>query len=199
MYDPNSKIHFIVEAIKRFPASFATDGHTPWIHRYLYRDNMETSMRTCLTTSSLYSNMNDNTKASVLRILFQSPAELKQSHQPNTPRGRLARTQALFLYQIMCLFDGDITLRAQAEKDMPILVDWLGDLCKVRDNLEAPPAAGDRERQGDGLSSWEVSLSDEESLYCSVYLLTGSYSDGYLLSRFDEPSSWLIHSLQSGQ
>jgi hypothetical protein len=52
-----------------------------------------------------------------------------------TPTEKLARTQALFLYQVMRLFDDNITLRAQAEKDMPVLEAWLAELCKIRDNL----------------------------------------------------------------
>lgn len=52
-----------------------------------------------------------------------------------TPTEKLARAQALFLYQIMRLFDENITLRSQAERDMPTLEAWLGELCKIRDNL----------------------------------------------------------------
>ena len=53
-----------------------------------------------------------------------------------TPQEMLARTQALFFYQIIRLFDGDVILRAQGEKDMALLQAWLGELCDVRDNLE---------------------------------------------------------------
>ncbi|KAL1853165.1 hypothetical protein Daus18300_011904 [Diaporthe australafricana] len=52
-----------------------------------------------------------------------------------TPTEKLARAQALFMYQIMRLFDENITLRSQAEKDMPTLESWLGELCKIRENL----------------------------------------------------------------
>jgi hypothetical protein len=77
-----------------------------------------------------------------------------------TPMEKLARTQALFLYQIMRLLDGDIMLRAQGQRDMPLLNEWVDDLCKVRENLgnlaqlehvvvrSAPP------------EEWEVSSSD---------------------------------------
>lgn len=52
-----------------------------------------------------------------------------------TPTERLARAQALFIYQVMRLFDENITLRSQAEKDMHVLDAWLAELCKIRDNL----------------------------------------------------------------
>jgi hypothetical protein len=35
----------------------------------------------------------------------------------------------------MRLFDENIALRSQAEKDMPVLEAWLAELCKIRDNL----------------------------------------------------------------
>jgi hypothetical protein len=117
-------------------------------------------MRSCLTISSLYSNMTDSNKAPVLRILCQGPNELKQLHEANTPRERLARTQALFLYQIMRVFDGDITLRTLAGKDMSLLGSWLGDLSKIRDNLDTPHDIESRARQRNVPDSWEVSISN---------------------------------------
>lgn len=56
-------------------------------------------------------------------------------HVAAMPVEKLARTQALFLYQIIRLLHGDVTLRAQGESDIALLQAWLGDLCKVRENL----------------------------------------------------------------
>ncbi|ROT35603.1 hypothetical protein SODALDRAFT_328974 [Sodiomyces alkalinus F11] len=52
-----------------------------------------------------------------------------------TVREKLARTHALFLYQLIRCFDGDIGLRAQAERDMPTFQAWLTELEDHRDNL----------------------------------------------------------------
>ncbi|KAH8883952.1 hypothetical protein GQ53DRAFT_406735 [Thozetella sp. PMI_491] len=138
LYDPSSKAYYILQTLKSYPTVFAKDSYTPWMHKQLYSDNMPLSMRACFTTSSLYSGISDSNKASVFRVLFDIPGELKEQqnqHPASTPHEKLARTQALFLYQIIRLFDGDVTLRAQAEKDMSLLYSWLDDLCKIRENL----------------------------------------------------------------
>lgn len=74
----------------------------------------------------------------VVKALHGNVRELldyEQGRPTVTPTEKLARAQSLFLYQIMRLFDDNITLRSQAEKDMPILETWLGELCKIRENL----------------------------------------------------------------
>ncbi|KAM0492741.1 hypothetical protein ACHAP6_000894 [Verticillium nonalfalfae] len=52
-----------------------------------------------------------------------------------TPLDKLARTQALLIYQQIRIFDGDIGLREQAERDIGTLEAWLEDLETYRDNL----------------------------------------------------------------
>jgi hypothetical protein len=81
--------------------------------------------------------MTNNNKTSVFRVLCQSLDELKEQRSANTPQEKLARVQALFLYQIICLFDGDLTLRSNADRDMAVLQDWVDELCKIRKNLKA--------------------------------------------------------------
>lgn len=74
----------------------------------------------------------------VIRALHGNVRELldyESGRTTVTPTEKLARTQALFLYQVMRLFDENIALRSQAEKDMPVLNTWLAELCKIRENL----------------------------------------------------------------
>ncbi|KAJ9622247.1 hypothetical protein H2204_011595 [Knufia peltigerae] len=67
------------------------------------------------------------------------------------PVEKLARTQALFLFQIIRLLDGDVTLRAQGERDIRLLEVWLNDLCKVRENLrDLGAGSGTSERNSVG-------------------------------------------------
>ncbi|KAJ8119895.1 hypothetical protein ONZ43_g3256 [Nemania bipapillata] len=73
-----------------------------------------------------------------IRALSGSARELVEMEAcriVSTPIEKLARTQALFLYQVIRLFDGDIALRAQGEKDMGLLRTWVDELCHIRDNL----------------------------------------------------------------
>ncbi|KAH8597060.1 hypothetical protein B0O99DRAFT_593341 [Bisporella sp. PMI_857] len=157
VYDPNTKVHFIVQTLKGYPCTFAKDSHTPWMHRYLYKDQMPSSIRSCFTVSALYTNMTSSNKTSVFRVLCQSMNELKQQPLSNTPQEKLAKAQALFLYQIICLFDGDPTLRSNADRDMPLLQGWLHELCKIRENLESPESLNSVDMRGDPNPprSWE--------------------------------------------
>lgn len=154
VYDPNTKVHFIVQSLKGYPGTFATDNRTPWMHRYLYKDQMPASIRSCFTVSALYSSMTSSNKTSVFRVLCQSLDGLEQQQQQvaSTPQEKLARAQALLLYQIIGLFDGDVTLRSNADRNMPLLQDWLGDLCKIRENLGTPESMNDPNPP----RSWEV-------------------------------------------
>jgi hypothetical protein len=152
VYDPNTKVYFIVQILKGYPVTFAKDNHTPWMHRYLYNEKMPPSIESCFTVSTLYSNMTSSNKTSVFRILCQSLSELKAAHLTNTVQEKLARTQALFLYQIISLFDGDITLRSNADQNMPLLQSWLDELCKVRENLRKPEDINNQNPP----KSWEV-------------------------------------------
>lgn len=142
-----------MENLKQFPTSFAKDNATPWLHRYLYKDQMPPSMQACLTVCTLFANMNSSNKASAVRILYQSLEELKSLGLTNTPRLKLAQAQALFMYQIIGLFDGDVTLRSDTDRSMPLLQQWLNELCRMRENLETPQNTTDPHRP----RSWEVS------------------------------------------
>ncbi|RDL39692.1 Uncharacterized protein BP5553_04032 [Venustampulla echinocandica] len=179
VYDPNTKVHFIVQTIKGYPITFAKDNSTPWMHRHLYKDQMPSSIRSCFTVSTLCSNMTSSNKTSVFRVLCQSLNELKQQQLANTPQEKLARTQALFLYQIIGLFDGDVTLRSNADRNMPLLQDWLDELCKIRENLRTPESMNDLNPP----RSWEVG-----TLTFPPIPLTNDPSGGYFLSLSGEPS-----------
>ena len=172
-------MHFIVQSLKGYPSTFAQDNRTPLMHRYLYKDQMPSSIRSCFTVSTLYSNMTSSNKTSVFRVLCQSLNELKRQQSANTPQEKLARAQALFLYQIIGLFDGDVTLRSNADRNMPLLQDWLDELCKIRENLRTPESMNDPNPP----RSWEVG-----TLTFSPIPLTNGRSGGYFLSLSGEPS-----------
>lgn len=124
--------------VKAFTEEVATRNSAPFIHRYLYQRNTPQCILSCFTTCVLYENRTPANTAMVIRALHGNIRDLldfEAGRTTATPTEKLARAQALFLYQIMRLFDENITLRSQAERDMPILEAWLGELCKIRENL----------------------------------------------------------------
>lgn len=138
LYDPKTPLYNVLKHIKGFTADAAARNATPFMHRYLYRDHTPSCILECFTTNVLYTNRNAANMGMVMRALHRNVNDLVGSEMKRvgaTVAEKLARTQALFLYQVIRLFDGDVTLRAQGEKDLPLLQTWLGDLCRIRENL----------------------------------------------------------------
>ena len=96
----------------------------------------------------------------VMRALHEEVTKLTSTESGRTggrPIDRLARTQALFIYQVMRLLDGNVTLRASGERDIPLLVAWMEDLASLRDNLDdLSRLDGNATRQQPPVE-WEVS------------------------------------------
>jgi hypothetical protein len=105
----------------------------------------------------------------VMQALYSNVGSLiavNSGRVASTPIEKLARTQALFLYQIIRLFDGDVALRSQAEKDMPLFMTWLDELCNMRDNLEGPEISEDSSMKIPQTIDWEVSAGLEIVVDC---------------------------------
>ena len=92
----------------------------------------------------------------VFRALQRDCHELKRQNFANTPQEKLARVQVLFIHLSIQLFDGDVTLRANADRDMPLLQSWLDELSRIRGNLGALARMDDVEIQSAPPQSWEV-------------------------------------------
>ncbi|CRK26914.1 hypothetical protein BN1708_000700 [Verticillium longisporum] len=157
IHEPGSRVGFVISSFKDFPILLARERETPFVHRHLYRAQTPRAMLTAYSVATAYANRTDANKAWAFRLLCEAADELvgrpgrsqpKDEGAPQvpqlemtvpaqflTPMDKLARTQALLIYQQIRMFDGDISLRAQAEHDMGVLEDWLGDLERYRDNL----------------------------------------------------------------
>ncbi|KAK3339943.1 hypothetical protein B0T25DRAFT_560951 [Lasiosphaeria hispida] len=138
VYDPTSLLHYITNRVKSFPTDLATTNATPFLHRFLYRAYTPRCIVTCFAASVLYANRTPQNTSMVMRALHGSVGELVEAESGRsaaTPVEKLARAQALFVYQVIRLFDGDVGLRAQGEKDIALLKTWLDELCKIRENL----------------------------------------------------------------
>ncbi|KEY69351.1 hypothetical protein S7711_09743 [Stachybotrys chartarum IBT 7711] len=146
LHDPTTALHYVVTRIQAFTKEAATRNEAPFMHRYLYRHHTPSCMPTCFANNMLYLTRTPENTSMVLQTLDISIKELLKTERCRTaatPVEKLARTQALFFYQIIRLFDGNIMLRSQGEKDIPLLHAWIGELCNVRDNLGGLARMGD--------------------------------------------------------
>lgn len=99
---------------------------------------MPPSIVAAFSTCTAYAAGNATNRVAFLRTLRPNISELLREIGASTTvtqLDRLAHTQALLFYQVIRVFDGDVTLRAEAERDMELLEIALGGLCKVRENL----------------------------------------------------------------
>lgn len=167
-YDPKTSIYHIINRVKNFTSSIATQNAAPFLHRYLYRSHTPKCILTCFSVSVLYANRTPANMPMVMRAIHSGVKELVDGETGRSglmacvggakkPIDRLARTQAMLLYQIIRLLDGNITLRAQAERDIPLLNSWLGDLCKVRENLGDVARLGNSTARTQPPADWDVS------------------------------------------
>jgi hypothetical protein len=132
---------FSIESHQRFISNISsclrqwvTEGKTLFIHRQLYRDGTPRIMQDVYTTCAAYLTKNKANESMILQIIEERAAQLieeqdlvEESHHLNSLSSvldHLARVQALLIYQIIRLFDGNISQSGEAERQIPKLFRW---------------------------------------------------------------------------
>ncbi|RSL75429.1 hypothetical protein CEP51_010870 [Fusarium floridanum] len=131
------RLKFSIAEIQKAPSTMVLENQTPWCHALLYKNEMPRSMQGKVHLSSvgdsltlsadahaacaLYLAKNRVNSPFIFRSIETRVNDLLSSPPPITPLECLAHTQALILYQIIRLFDGDIGARASAERMIPAI------------------------------------------------------------------------------
>ncbi|PKX89432.1 uncharacterized protein P174DRAFT_425355 [Aspergillus novofumigatus IBT 16806] len=102
----------------------------------------------------------ESTTTTAAHAQAQGPADVGTG-ATNTVYEKLANTQALWMYQVLRVFDGDIGLRSQAERDMTTLEAWLLELEQYRDNLAEMCLLEEAEVRQRAPASWESWIFNE--------------------------------------
>ncbi|ETS01117.1 hypothetical protein M419DRAFT_81339 [Trichoderma reesei RUT C-30] len=113
---------------------WTTEGHCPFIHRQLWKIHLPDHIQDAFASLAAYHSKTPATERTVLRIIETRVNNLVDTQHASgvgdfgvimlDPACHLARTQALLIYKIIRLFDGDIRARAQAEKNIDTLALW---------------------------------------------------------------------------
>jgi len=177
------RIIYAVKRIKSYPSLFVSKGSTPFIHWNLYAEQIPLAIQDALGCCALYDRKSELNQNLVYRTINQKASLLvAESLKPwSSPTEQLAALQALILYQIICLFDGDIRLRADAEKADSILTSWTQQLKRrmqpvnaaLLDDLTTALSSG--EMTGNSWQSWIFAESLRRTVIIS-YTLQGLYS-----------------------
>ncbi|KAF1937161.1 hypothetical protein EJ02DRAFT_458949 [Clathrospora elynae] len=129
---PNFKLQDLkefVRLIESWLTIWVTTGSNAFIHAHLYGNNFPSCLQIAFTTYSAYINRTATTSEIILRGVNDQATALvsgldQKSGSKNLVRD-LAYIHALFAYQMIGLFDGDIRSRHLAESRAPVLAELL--------------------------------------------------------------------------
>jgi hypothetical protein len=178
---PQARVEFVAKKLAAIPKTFSQQGQTMFIHRRLFQDRSPPALQDALSACALYCLKNPENQVLVFRNLEHKRQQLIDKIDPllASKLDLLEALQALILYQIISLFDGNIRLRAQAEADEPILLKWASHLnSRTR---EVQPQLAPIEAQftpGSTSPSWRRWLIEESSRRTVIvaFMLKGVYS-----------------------
>ncbi|PGH04210.1 hypothetical protein AJ80_08555 [Polytolypa hystricis UAMH7299] len=125
-------LHKFVDDVKKWLRQWVEQGSNPYIHRHLYHDHLPREIQDVYTCCAAYFAKTPTNSGMVLRIVEDRVTAMLEG-QPDSPTPlslfqHLARVHALFTYQVIRLFDGNIRQRALAEQHATILNTWVQEM-----------------------------------------------------------------------
>ncbi|OQE15360.1 hypothetical protein PENFLA_c032G01444 [Penicillium flavigenum] len=176
-----ARVEFTAKKLAVIPNIFSQQGQTMFIHRYLFQERSPPALQDALSACALYCLKNTENQTLVFRNLEHKRKQLISSMDPliSPKTDLLEALQALILYQIISLFDGDIRLRAQAEADEPVLLMWAAQLTlRTRQFQPSLSPAEAQPLPGSTSTDWRRWLIEESSrrTLITAFMLTGVYS-----------------------
>ncbi|KAK0380093.1 hypothetical protein CLIM01_02567 [Colletotrichum limetticola] len=134
---PVSVLTNFTRGLQAWVRRWVMDGHNPFIHRSLYTEgnHFPLCVQDAFAAASVYFHKTSLNEAFVHRILDErvtallaSQPAVESNDSMSVPlletRDHLARVHALYVYTIIRLFDGSVSLRAAAEEHLPTLDLW---------------------------------------------------------------------------
>ncbi|KAI1393067.1 uncharacterized protein F4822DRAFT_393008 [Hypoxylon trugodes] len=137
-----------IATVQSWMRQWTTTGRSPFIHHRLYALRMPRCLQDAYTTLTTYLARTPENSDLCFQIVQERATEIIEDAQRTAPTpssgdaatdsiggavlldpvDHLARVHALFVYQVIGLFDGDIGLRASAENRMSILTAWVAEM-----------------------------------------------------------------------
>ncbi|KAK6612825.1 transcription factor cys6 protein [Botrytis cinerea] len=181
------RVNFMAKRLAMIPRAFAQHGHTIFIHRMQFQQNPSVALYDAMSACALYHMRGAMNEAFVFGNLELKCQQLISSINANisfvTKTELLAAVQALLLYQMIRLFDGDIRLRAHAEFDEPNATSWAAQLnnmiCHDHQNMVFDPNSTEMSIVTTGIdsnwNSWLVNESIRRTVLVT-FMLNGVYN-----------------------
>lgn len=186
-------LNSFIDTLQSWMKQWTSQGHCAFINRFLYSAYLPLPIQDAYTTLTAYQAKTPQTERMILCIAKERASNLIQG-QPPEPAAvildtttHLIRTQALIVYTTICLFDGDINARAQAEQALDVLLHWAYQLLQSasldaysrtsRDTLRSCDLFFDESARLNNLST----NGDLQSIWCA-WVFAESIRRTYLIS-----------------
>jgi len=122
------QVDFCIRLFKACIPQMVTENRTPFIHHFSYQYAVPHVFHDLLGVSAMYHQKTPRNETVIFSMVNQAVCRLIKSSESATatwsPNDYLVGVQALILYQIIRLFDGDIRQRANAEGHFAVLEAW---------------------------------------------------------------------------
>ncbi|KAH9214367.1 hypothetical protein DL95DRAFT_523917 [Leptodontidium sp. 2 PMI_412] len=138
------RIRYCVRCLKSYPISLAHTGKTTFIHPRNYQPTMPQALQDAVSASSLYCNKNELNENVIWEIITSKVTQLTERRPSWSVAEHLAFVQALIIFQIIRLFDGDIKQRSDAEQQEELLTSWTDSLAIRTGVVSSPSSTVDR-------------------------------------------------------
>jgi len=168
--------------VHRWLAQWVSGGSNPFIHQQLYLHRFPQCIQDAYLVLSCYLNKRPGNERAVLQITQDKAHQLVTQETALTgpmsgcvslngddldPLAHLARAQALLIYQMLGLFDGDVSLRSMAERHIPVLRKWM---CEAVNHASKCDSLGGFLSSLSYQTSAPKGLSDEKIIWYSWIL-----------------------------
>ena len=122
------QVDFCTTQLQSCIAQLVQGVNLPFIHRTAYKDTVPSVYRDLVGVSAMYCQKTPENLSVVFAMLDDNISRLIAKSPSWGPEDLLLGTQALIVYQIIRLFDGDIRQRANAERQSVLLETWTSQL-----------------------------------------------------------------------
>lgn len=158
VYDPRSRVGYTLERITNLYRDFAKTRRLPFIHPRLYGSNLPKTLLAAFSAASAYSARTPENKGWVFKLIADMAKDIhREGERASTPAEKLARVQAMVVLDSMRMFDGDVTMRATSERELPQFMAWMCALKEMEEELKTGDEPVATMLKGPPPQSWEVS------------------------------------------
>ncbi|KAF7675972.1 hypothetical protein GT037_005477 [Alternaria burnsii] len=202
------RVEFVAKRLAAIPRRFASQAQTMFIHRMHFQYTCPSALQDAMSACALYSIKTEANRALVFGHVQHKCQQLVTSTdaQSASKIELLTGLQALLLYQMIRLFDGDVRLRALAEADESVTLQWANRLKTLlrdggavmrhsaasspitRVGFHHSPSPSSRDISVDSSDNWLYWLTTESirRTIITTHVLSGIYN--FLKLGYDGPT-----------